>query len=117
MVHDIARQNLPVTFGIDRAGLVGADGETHQGVFDISFLRHLPNMRIMMPKDATEAQNMVYTALNQTDGPMAIRYPRGNAKEAPKDVPFEKFQSVLGKFLKMDKMVSSLHLVQCLMWR
>ena len=90
VVHDIARQNLPVTFGIDRAGLVGADGETHQGVFDISFLRHLPNMRIMMPKDATEAQNMVYTALNQTDGPMAIRYPRGNAKEAPKDVPFEK---------------------------
>ncbi|MBR7554169.1 1-deoxy-D-xylulose-5-phosphate synthase [Allobacillus sp. GCM10007491] len=89
VVHDIARQNLPVTFGIDRAGLVGADGETHQGVFDISFLRHLPNMRIMMPKDATEAQNMVYTALSQKDGPMAIRYPRGNAKEAPKDVAFE----------------------------
>ncbi len=89
VVHDIARQNLPVTFGIDRAGLVGADGETHQGVFDIAFLRHLPNMKIMMPKDADEAQHMVYTALNYDDGPMAIRYPRGNAKEKPSETQFQ----------------------------
>lgn len=89
VVHDITRQNLNVVFGIDRAGLVGADGETHQGVFDISFLRHLPNMTIMMPKDANECQHMVYTAL-ETDGPAAVRYPRGNVKEAPNDDPFKK---------------------------
>lgn len=89
VVHDITRQNLDVTFGIDRAGLVGADGETHHGIFDISFLRHLPNMTIMMPKDATECQHMVYTAIN-FEGPIAIRYPRGNADEAPKDEPFKK---------------------------
>ncbi|MGM8214071.1 1-deoxy-D-xylulose-5-phosphate synthase [Bacillaceae bacterium W0354] len=89
VVHDITRQNLNVAFGIDRAGLVGADGETHQGVFDISFLRHLPNMTIMMPKDATECQHMVYTAL-ETNGPMAVRYPRGNASDNPKEEPFRK---------------------------
>ncbi|MET3684319.1 1-deoxy-D-xylulose-5-phosphate synthase [Alkalibacillus flavidus] len=83
VVHDVCRQNLNVIFGIDRAGLVGADGETHQGVFDISFLRDLPNMKIMMPKDAEEGQNMVYTAVNYDDGPMAVRYPRGNASDEP----------------------------------
>ena len=58
-MHDIARPNLNVFIGIDRAGLVGADGETHQGVFDIAFLRHIPNMTIMMPKDENEGQHMV----------------------------------------------------------
>lgn len=78
LVHDVCRQNLNVTFGIDRAGLVGADGETHQGVFDIAFLRHLPNMTIMMPKDENEGQHMVHTAFEYDDGPIAVRYPRGN---------------------------------------
>ncbi|KGP91911.1 1-deoxy-D-xylulose-5-phosphate synthase [Pontibacillus chungwhensis BH030062] len=78
LVHDVCRQNLNVTFGIDRAGLVGADGETHQGVFDIAFLRHLPNMTIMMPKDENEGQHMVNTAFEYNDGPIALRYPRGN---------------------------------------
>ncbi|GGD21127.1 1-deoxy-D-xylulose-5-phosphate synthase [Pontibacillus salipaludis] len=78
LVHDVCRQNLNVTFGIDRAGLVGADGETHQGVFDIAFLRHLPNMTIMMPKDENEGQHMVNTAFEYDDGPIALRYPRGN---------------------------------------
>ena len=77
VLHDIARPNLNVVFGIDRAGLVGADGETHQGVFDISFLRHIPNMVIMMPKDENEGQHMVKTAF-EYDGPIALRYPRGN---------------------------------------
>ncbi|GEL77377.1 1-deoxy-D-xylulose-5-phosphate synthase [Tenuibacillus multivorans] len=90
VVHDVCRQNLNVAFGIDRAGLVGADGETHQGVFDISFLRDLPNMTIMMPKDANECQHMVYTALEHSDGPIAVRYPRGNAKEAPSDESLKK---------------------------
>ncbi|MFG6114391.1 1-deoxy-D-xylulose-5-phosphate synthase [Halobacillus sp. MO56] len=80
VVHDVCRQNLNVVFGIDRAGLVGADGETHQGVFDIAFLRNLPNITLMMPKDENEAQHMVHTAMKYDDGPMAIRYPRGNAK-------------------------------------
>ncbi|MGG4490107.1 1-deoxy-D-xylulose-5-phosphate synthase [Metabacillus idriensis] len=78
VVHDICRQNLNVFIGIDRSGLVGADGETHQGVFDIAFLRHLPNMVVMMPKDENEGQHLVYTALKYNDGPIALRYPRGN---------------------------------------
>src|SRR5690606_29634263 len=77
VVHDICRQNLNVIFGIDRAGLVGADGETHHGVFDIAFLRHLPNIILMMPKDENEGQHMVHTAF-QYDGPIAVRFPRGN---------------------------------------
>lgn len=78
VLHDIARPNLNVFIGIDRAGLVGADGETHQGVFDISFLRHIPNIVLMMPKDENEGQHMVKTALEYNDGPIALRYPRGN---------------------------------------
>lgn len=78
MLHDISRQNLNVFIGIDRAGLVGADGETHQGVFDIAFLRHMPNLVIMMPKDENEGQHMVKTAIDYDEGPIVMRYPRGN---------------------------------------
>jgi 1-deoxy-D-xylulose-5-phosphate synthase len=85
VVHDICRQNLNVFIGIDRAGLVGADGETHQGVFDIAFLRHLPNIVLMMPKDENEGQHLVYTALNYDDGPIAMRFPRGNGYGVPLD--------------------------------
>lgn len=85
VVHDVCRQNLNVFFGVDRAGLVGADGETHHGVFDIAFLRHLPNMVIMMPKDENEGQNMVYTAIKYDDGPIALRFPRGNGLGVPMD--------------------------------
>lgn len=85
VLHDIARQNLNVFIGIDRAGLVGADGETHQGVFDIAFLRHIPNMVIMMPKDENEGQHMVKTAIEYNDGPIAMRYPRGNGLGVPMD--------------------------------
>lgn len=78
-VHDICRQNLNVIFAIDRAGLVGADGETHQGVYDISFMRHVPNIVIMVPKDENELRHMFKTAVEYNDGPIAFRYPRGNA--------------------------------------
>lgn len=78
LVHDVARQKLNVMFAIDRAGLVGADGETHHGVFDIAYLRHLPNMTILMPKDENELQHMIYTATQYDNGPIAVRYPRGN---------------------------------------
>ncbi|MCJ8006783.1 1-deoxy-D-xylulose-5-phosphate synthase [Lederbergia wuyishanensis] len=85
VLHDICRQNLNVFIGVDRAGLVGADGETHQGVFDVSFLRHLPNMVVMMPKDENEGQHMVNTALKYNDGPIAMRFPRGNGYGVPMD--------------------------------
>lgn len=85
VVHDICRQNLNVFIGIDRAGLVGADGETHQGVFDIAFLRHIPNIVISMPKDENEGQHLVYTSLQYEDGPIAMRFPRGNGLGVPLD--------------------------------
>ncbi len=85
VVHDICRQNLNVFIGIDRAGLVGADGETHQGVFDIAFMRHVPNMVLMMPKDENEGQHMVNTALKYDNGPIAMRFPRGNGVGVPLD--------------------------------
>lgn len=85
VVHDIARPKLNVFIGIDRAGLVGADGETHQGVFDIAFLRHIPNIVIMMPKDENEGQHMVKTAIDYNEGPIALRYPRGNGLGVPMD--------------------------------
>jgi 1-deoxy-D-xylulose-5-phosphate synthase len=88
VLHDICRQNLNVFIGIDRAGLVGADGETHQGVFDIAFLRNIPNMVLMMPKDENEGQHMVYTALNYNDGPIAMRFPRGNGIGVEMDEEF-----------------------------
>jgi 1-deoxy-D-xylulose-5-phosphate synthase len=89
VVHDVARQNLNVLFTIDRSGLVGADGETHQGVFDIAFLRHIPNMVLMMGKDENELQHMVYSALKYEDGPIAIRFPRGNGTGVQMDDEFE----------------------------
>jgi 1-deoxy-D-xylulose-5-phosphate synthase len=76
LIHDIALQNLPVMLAIDRAGLVGADGATHAGSFDLSFLRCLPNMVVMAPSDENECRQMLYTAY-LTDGPTAVRYPRG----------------------------------------
>lgn len=76
IIHDVCLSNLPVIFAIDRGGLVGDDGPTHHGVFDISFLRVIPNLTVMTPKDENELQSMLYTAL-QHNGPTAIRYPRG----------------------------------------
>lgn len=76
IIHDVCLQNLPVTFAIDRAGLVGEDGPTHHGVYDISFLRHIPNIIITAPKDTNELRNILATALNH-NAPFAIRYPRG----------------------------------------
>jgi 1-deoxy-D-xylulose-5-phosphate synthase len=77
IVHDICIQNLPVTFCMDRAGIVGADGATHTGMFDIAFMHNLPNMTVMAPKDEAELRHMLLTSLT-INGPVAIRYPRGN---------------------------------------
>lgn len=76
LIHDVCLQNLPVTLCLDRAGLVGADGPTHHGTFDLSYLRHMPNMTIFVPKDEEELRHMLATAINM-DSPTAIRYPRG----------------------------------------
>lgn len=78
IIHDICRQNTNVVFAIDRAGFVGADGETHQGVYDIAFMRSIPNMVLMMPKDENELRHMMKTAFDYNDGPIAVRYPRLN---------------------------------------
>lgn len=83
IVHDVCIQNLPVFFCLDRAGIVGADGPTHQGMYDIAYLRCLPNLVIMAPKDEAELQRMVVTGVNHTSGPIAMRYPRGNGYGVP----------------------------------
>lgn len=81
VLHDVCIQNLPVLFAIDRAGLVGQDGETHHGVFDISYLSHMPHMRIYASKDASELKAMLEALSVDFDGPAALRFPRGDAKE------------------------------------
>ncbi len=83
IIHDICIQNLPVFFCLDRAGIVGADGPTHQGMYDISYLRCIPNMTIMAPKDESELQRMMVTGVNHTTGPIAMRYPRGDGLGVP----------------------------------
>lgn len=82
LIHDVALQNLPVVFAIDRAGLVGADGPTHAGAFDIAFLRCIPNMTILTPADENECRQMLYTAF-RLDTPTAVRYPRGTGPGVP----------------------------------
>lgn len=82
MIHDVALQRLPVLFAIDRGGIVGADGPTHQGAFDLSFMRTVPNMVIMAPSDENECRQMLYTGYCYNDGPTAVRYPRGSATGA-----------------------------------
>ncbi|MBE0335980.1 MULTISPECIES: 1-deoxy-D-xylulose-5-phosphate synthase [Paenibacillus] len=89
IVHDICRHNANVMFAIDRAGFVGADGETHHGVFDVAFLRHIPNLVLMMPKDENELRHMMKTALDYDDGPIAYRYPRVNVVGVPMDKELE----------------------------
>ncbi|HSB46141.1 MAG TPA: 1-deoxy-D-xylulose-5-phosphate synthase [Nitrospira sp.] len=94
VVHDVATQNLPVTFCIDRGGLVAEDGTTHHGAFDYAYLRHMPNMTVMAPKDENELQHMLKTCLAH-DGPASVRYPRGvslgvNMDETPKALPLGK---------------------------
>ncbi len=81
IIHDVCLQNLHVVFAIDRAGLVGADGETHQGIFDISYLSMIPNMTLMAPKNKWELADMLKWAITEAEGPVAIRYPRGPATD------------------------------------
>lgn len=97
--HDVCLMNLPVTFAIDRAGVVGSDGPTHHGVFDLSYLRTLPNMTVMSPKDENELQHMLYTALEHP-GPVAVRYPRGNGVGVPLDQRLQQIDIGTGEILR-----------------
>jgi 1-deoxy-D-xylulose-5-phosphate synthase len=99
VVHDICLQNLPVTIVMDRGGLVGEDGPTHHGVFDLSYLRHVPNMVLMAPADENELQRMLKTALEH-DGPAALRYPRGTAEGRPMDSEIRSMEIGKGKLLR-----------------
>jgi 1-deoxy-D-xylulose-5-phosphate synthase len=100
--HDVCLQNLPVVFAIDRAGVVGSDGPTHHGVFDLSYLRHLPGMTLMAPKDENELQHMLFTAVEHC-GPVALRYPRGNGFGVPLDQAFRTIPLGKGEVLRRGK--------------
>jgi 1-deoxy-D-xylulose-5-phosphate synthase len=89
IVHDVAIQHLNVTFVLDRAGLVGLDGPTHHGAMDLSYLGMIPGMVILAPSDEKELRNLLHTALQYNDGPIAVRYPRGNAQAPDEKRPFE----------------------------
>ena len=88
ILHDVCLEGLPVVFAIDRGGIVGEDGPTHQGLFDLSYLRSLPNMVVMAPKDENELRHMLKTAVDH-NGPVGIRYPRGTALGVSLDEPID----------------------------
>ena len=100
VIHDVALQNLPVIFCLDRAGLVGEDGATHHGVFDIAYLRCIPNLNIATPMNEIELRNMMYTAQLGLKNPIAIRYPRGRGVTIDWQKPFEKIEIGKGRALK-----------------
>ncbi|WP_368150585.1 1-deoxy-D-xylulose-5-phosphate synthase [Aeromonas sp. R2-4] len=103
LIHDVALQDLPVLFAIDRAGLVGADGPTHQGAFDISFLRTVPNMVVMTPSDESECRQMLYTGYRH-QGPAAVRYPRGSSlSDAPISSEMQALELGKGRILREGK--------------
>ena len=106
LIHDIALQKLPVMFAIDRAGLVGADGATHHGAFDLSYLQCLPNMVIMAPADEDECRQMLYTAYRYEDGPVAVRYPRGNGPGVAPQIEMQALPIGKGKRLRKGKRVA-----------
>ncbi|MBQ81853.1 MAG: 1-deoxy-D-xylulose-5-phosphate synthase [Crocinitomicaceae bacterium] len=100
VVHDVALQNLHVVFCLDRGGLVGADGPTHHGIFDLAYMRTLPNMVVAAPMDEPELRHMMYTASMEHNGPFSIRYPRGTGSVVDWQVPFEKMEVGTGRRLK-----------------
>ncbi|MBH5321304.1 1-deoxy-D-xylulose-5-phosphate synthase [Aurantiacibacter sediminis] len=102
VVHDVAIQNLPVRFAIDRAGLVGADGATHAGSFDITYLASLPNFVVMAAADEAELAHMTYTAVEHDSGPIAFRYPRGNGVGVEMPAEFKKLEIGRGRIVKGD---------------
>lgn len=108
IIHDVALQKLPVIFCIDRAGLVGEDGATHHGLFDLSFLRPIPNVVIAVPSDNIMLRNMMYTAYQHRDLPFAIRYPRGRGEFEEWRLPFEEIEIGKAQLLKEGQKVAVL---------
>lgn len=100
VIHDVAIQNLPVVFCLDRAGLVGEDGATHHGVFDITYLRSIPNLIIAAPANEIDLRNLLYTAQLALDSPLVIRYPRGRGWKTDWQQPFEEVEIGTGRCLK-----------------
>ena len=108
VVHDVALQNLPVRFAIDRAGLVGADGQTHAGAFDVAYLTCLPNMVVMAASDEAELKHMVHTAVNYNDGPIAFRFPRGTGTGVEISQKAKKLEIGKGHIVRKGKNVAIL---------
>jgi 1-deoxy-D-xylulose-5-phosphate synthase len=102
IIHDVCLQNLPVTFAMDRGGLVGEDGPTHHGVFDLSFMRALPNMTVMVPKDENEFRRMLKLAVYH-EGPVALRYPRGQGAGVPLDNEIQPLEIGRAEILRSGK--------------
>ena len=108
VIHDVALQNLPVIFCLDRAGLVGEDGATHHGVFDLAYLRCIPNLIIFAPRNEIELRNMMFTAQQGLEHPVAIRYPRGKGKLEQWLLPFENIKIGKGICLKEGNQIAVL---------
>jgi len=108
VIHDVAIQNLPVIFCLDRAGLVGEDGATHHGVFDISYLRCVPNLIVFAPRNEVELRNIMYTAQLGLEHPIAIRYPRGRGTNINWKQPFSKIEIGKAEILKQGKKIAVL---------
>jgi len=100
VIHDVALQNLPVVFCLDRGGLVGADGSTHHGAYDLAFFRCIPNMIVSAPMNEEELRNLMYTAQADNNGPFSIRYPRGTGTMADWKTPFKKIKIGTGRRVK-----------------
>ncbi len=108
LIHDVSLQNQHVVFAIDRAGLVGEDGPTHHGAFDLSYLHPVPNMLIMAPKDGQELRDMLYTSLEHHNGPSAIRYPRGNASDMELRKEFKVLEIGKGEIIRRGRNIAIL---------
>jgi len=100
VIHDVALQNLHVVFCLDRGGLVGADGPTHHGVYDLAYMRCIPNLVVSAPMDEQELRNLMYTASQKFDGPFVIRYPRGTGSMVNWQTPFEEIELGRGRRLR-----------------
>ncbi|TYP99751.1 1-deoxy-D-xylulose-5-phosphate synthase [Tenacibaculum adriaticum] len=110
VIHDVAIQNLPVVFCLDRAGLVGEDGATHHGIFDLAYLRCIPNMVVFAPRNEIELRNILYTSQLGLDHPIVIRYPRGRGKIENWQIPFKRIEIGKGSVLKEGNKVAVLSL-------
>ena len=106
VIHDVALQNLPIIFCLDRAGIVGEDGATHHGVFDIAYLRCIPNMMIAAPRDEVQLRNLLFTVQKDLQGPIAIRYPRGRGIRTDWQQEFKLVEYGRGECLKKGSRVA-----------